>query len=203
VLQRAEVFRAARRIVEIGGGQGWASCLVKRVAPQAEVHLTDAVGEAIAGRAIWERAFACQLDGAHAAPAQTLPFEDGSVDIVFCYAAAHHFVDYAAALRETRRILSPTGHCFWFYEPTSPAWTQAAAERRVNAKRPDVPEHVMVPAEITRHARAAGLSCAMQYCTSIAHRGRMATLYYTVLGALPMLQRMLPCTGHFTFRRDT
>jgi SAM-dependent methyltransferase len=189
------------RVVEVGGGQGWGSCLVKRLLPAANVTLTDAVAEAVEGRGIWERVFACRLDHALTAPAQRLPCDDASVDLIFCFAAAHHFVDHGAALREVRRVLAPNGQCIWFYEPTAPRWLHAAAERRVNAKRPDVPEHVLVPGEISAVARAAGLACSIEYCTSIAHRGRFATLYYFMLGALPPLQRVLPCTAHFTFTR--
>jgi SAM-dependent methyltransferase len=196
--EHQEAFRAARRIVEVGGGQGWASCLLKRQLPSAHIVLTDAVDEAIQGRVIWERVFDCELDGALAAPAQALPFEDGSVDLVFCYAAAHHFVDYAAALREMKRVLTPLGKCIWLYEPSAPRWIQAAAERRVNRKRPDVPEHVIVPQEIVDLALHEGLVCTTEHCTSIAHRGRMATLYYILLGAVPLLQQFLPCTTHFT-----
>jgi SAM-dependent methyltransferase len=192
------VFRAARNIVEVGGGQGWASCIVKRQLPDAHVVLTDAVDEAIQGRVIWERVLSTRLDGAFAAPAQALPCDDGTVDLVFCYAAAHHFVNYTEALRELKRVLSPHGRCLWLYEPSAPRWLQSAAERRVNRKRPDVPEHVIVPQEIVDLAQREGLQCTFEYCTSIAHRGRMATLYYVMLGAVPVLRRMLPCTAHFT-----
>ncbi len=193
----ANSFHEARRIVEIGGGQGWASCMIKRMNPSAHVTLTDAVPEAIAGRVIWERVLDCTLDAAHAAPAQSLPFADASVDLMFCFAAAHHFVDHAAALRETHRVLAPGGRCLWLYEPTSPKWLHAAAERRVNKKRPDVPEHVLVPAEIVAIAHASGLDASVSYCTSTAHRGRFATLYYNLLDIVPPLQRLLPCTAHF------
>lgn len=192
-------FRSAARIVELGGGQGWASCVIKRLFPQAHVTLTDAVEEALAGLGIWERVFACRLDDARSAPAQRLPLDDGSVDLLFCFAAAHHFVDHAAALRETKRLLSPSGRCLWLYEPTSPRWAHASAERRVNRKRPDVPEHVLIPSQIARLAAEAQLTCRVVYSTSIAHRGRLATLYYTLLGFAPVLTRVLPCTAHFVF----
>jgi SAM-dependent methyltransferase len=189
---------AGDRVAELGGGQGWASCLLKRLVPAAHVVLTDVAAEAVAGRVIWERVFNCTLDDAVAAPAQDLPFASGSVDFLFCYAAAHHFVDFSAALAEIRRVLSDRGRCVWFYEPTAPRWIHAAAERRVNRKRPDVPEHVLIPADVVALAHRAGLTCAVEFCTSIAHRGRGATLYYTALGAVPMLQQLLPCTAHFT-----
>ena len=37
-------------------------------------------------------------------PAETLPFADGSFDVVACRIAAHHFADVAAAVREMARV---------------------------------------------------------------------------------------------------
>jgi SAM-dependent methyltransferase len=188
-------------VIELGGGQGWASCLVKRLLPQSFVTLTDAVAEAVQGAWIWQRVFNCSLDRIVASPAQTIPAEADSVDFVFCFAAAHHFVDHEAALGEVARVLKSDGRCIWFYEPTAPSWSHHAAEARVNRKRPDVPEHVLIPAEIGRIAVRVGLTCKPEFCTSIAHRGKTATLYYILLGTFPFLQRVLPCTAHFVFTR--
>ncbi len=38
------------------------------------------------------------------APAEHIPFPDGSFDVVTCRVAAHHFADVAAALREMARV---------------------------------------------------------------------------------------------------
>ena len=38
------------------------------------------------------------------APAESLPFADGSFDAVACRLAAHHFVDVQAAVREMARV---------------------------------------------------------------------------------------------------
>jgi methylase of polypeptide subunit release factors len=43
-----QVFSRARSIVELGGGQGWAACLVKRLFSQATVITTDLSEDAIA-----------------------------------------------------------------------------------------------------------------------------------------------------------
>ena len=194
-------FSAARTIVEVGGGQGWASCIVKRLNPDAHVTLTDAVPAAVAGRAIWERVYHCTLDAAVAAPAQSIPLPDASVDIVFCFAAAHHFVDHRAALREAWRLLRPGGWCLWLYEPTSSALLHRIAEARVNRKRLDVHEHVMVPSATLSLARDIGFESAVQYWPNTLRRGRFESLYYLGLSFLPALASVLPCTAHFVIRR--
>jgi ubiquinone/menaquinone biosynthesis C-methylase UbiE len=43
------------------------------------------------------------------AAAESLPFADGSIDLVTCRTAAHHFVNLARWLREVARVLSPGG----------------------------------------------------------------------------------------------
>jgi SAM-dependent methyltransferase len=202
VTRYAPLFRGANTIVELGGGQGWASCIVKRRHPDAHVTLTDAVDAAVRGRGIWERVFNTQLDAAVAAPAQVLPMSDASVDLLFCFAAAHHFVDHVAALRETCRVLRPGGVALWLFEPTSPALWHRMAEARVNRKRVDVPEHVLVPAEVLQIARAAGLAASVEFAPDGVRRGRSTTLYYLLLQVLPVLRRAVPCTAHFVFRKD-
>lgn len=42
-------------------------------------------------------------------PAETLPFQDASFDVVLCRYSAHHWQDVRAGLREARRVLKPTG----------------------------------------------------------------------------------------------
>ena len=195
------LFAAAASVVEVGGGQGWASCLVKRRYPGAHVTLTDAVAAAVSGRTIWERVFACTLNAAVAAPAQALPIADASVDVVFCYAAAHHFIDHAAALSEASRVLRSGGSCLWLYEPTSSRLLHGLAEARVNRKRVDVPEHVLIPSRIIAIADGAGFDASVDYWPSGLRRGRFEGLYYSAMAFVPLLSRVLPCTAHFTFTK--
>ncbi len=203
VKQFATQFASARSIVEVGGGQGWASCIVKRLNPTAHVTLTDAVTAAVAGRTTWERVYNCRLDAAFAAPAQSIPLPDASVDLVFCYAAAHHFVDHQAALREAWRVVRPGGWCLWLYEPTSSALLHGVAEGRVNRKRTDVKEHVLVPAEVLHEARGIGFRAQVTYWPHTFRRGRFESLYYLGLSFLPWLAPILPCTAHFCLQRPS
>lgn len=199
--QHPEAFARARNVLEVGGGQGWASCIVKRRFPSAHVTLSDAVDAAVAGRHIWERVFATRIDDVITAPAQSLPIAEASVDVVFSFAAAHHFVDYAAALREAHRVLRPGGRCLWLYEPTAPRLWHGLAESRVNRKRLDVPEHVIVPAQLLAVARDVGFAATVAFAPDGLRRGRLTALYYNVLSVLPVLSRVLPCTAHFFFTK--
>ncbi|WP_054709952.1 class I SAM-dependent methyltransferase [Bacillus sp. JCM 19041] len=46
------------------------------------------------------------------APAERLPFEEASFDLVVCRIAAHHFTNVAAFIAETFRVLKPGGRFF-------------------------------------------------------------------------------------------
>lgn len=82
-------FAGARDILELGGDQGWASCIVKRSYPGARLTLTD----------ISEDARACR--------SYETPFPDASFDLIFAFSAAHHFVRHRRTLQEIRRLCGP------------------------------------------------------------------------------------------------
>lgn len=54
-----------------------------------------------------------------AAEAESLPFDDGSVDVVTCRQAAHHFHDLRRVLSEVQRVLK-VGGAFIFTDPAAP-----------------------------------------------------------------------------------
>ncbi len=198
----ASELRLTGRILELGAGQGWASCFVKRLHPDAIVVATDISPDAVASVNKWEHIWKVKIDRAYAAKGYATEEADASVDLIFCYAAAHHFVAHAQTLREMARILKPTGAACWFYEPTSPKVLYPLAYRRVIKKRSSVPEDVLVPGDIVRMARQAGLNCRVDYYPSLVKRGPVETVYYFVLRRLTFLQRMLPCTANFIFTKD-
>jgi hypothetical protein len=70
------------------------------------------------------------------------------------------------------------------------------------AKRPVVPEDVLVYPELLSLARAAGLSGQVLFAPTTANRGVVETLYYFVLGKIRPLQHVLPCTVDLIFTRD-
>jgi ubiquinone/menaquinone biosynthesis C-methylase UbiE len=117
--------------------------------------------------------------------AASLPFEDGSFDIVFGHAVLHHLPDLAGAFREFRRVLRPGGVVAFCGEPSkhgdrisavpkrgatavAPLWRALiGASRRPSSGNGAGPSeedelegvvdvHAFTPGELTGHARDAG-----------------------------------------------
>ena len=191
------------RILELGGGQGWASCVVKNLYPNAQVIATDISEYAIKSLSKWEKVFDVQVDHSYACKSYETQEDDSSVDIVFCFAAAHHFLAHRRTLNELSRILKPGGKVFYFNEPSSSQLLYPAAFRRVNKYRPDVPEDILITAEISKLADKAGLDFIIDYYPSLLKRGPVEMIYYFVLSKLPFLQKILPCTANFIFSKKT
>ena len=55
-------FTLSKNIVELGGGQCWASCMVKLQNPNAHVTGTDIAQAAIDAIPLWERIFQVKID---------------------------------------------------------------------------------------------------------------------------------------------
>jgi ubiquinone/menaquinone biosynthesis C-methylase UbiE len=196
-------FQAATNAVELGGGQGWGSCLVKRLFPELHVIATDISPYAISSVPRWEKVFNVKLDGTQVCTSDRLSMGNESADLIFCFAAAHHFVTHDETLAELNRVLRPGGTIHYFYEPTSPAWLYKLAVRRVNRKRPDVPEDVLVPYALRRTAQRLGLSFTIRYWPSTLKRAPMTAVYYGSLYFFPILNRILPCTANMTFKKSS
>ena len=193
------VFAQSKTILELGGGQGWASSIVKKIYPEISVTLTDISEFAIASAHKWEHIFQVKIDEKLACKSYDIPKEDSSYDCIFVFAAAHHFVAHQKTLKEIKRVLTPGGHCFYFYEPSCIAYLHKMAHWRVNRKRPEVPEDVLVYKQIQTLASEAGLDCSLNFYPNVIHRGAFETIYYSVLNKSRLLQRLLPCTINYHF----
>jgi SAM-dependent methyltransferase len=195
------VFERARTILELGAGQGWAACMVKRVFPEARVVATDISEYAIAS--VWKWEYLCQvrLDGSSASLSYELAEPNDSLDLIFCFASAHHFGAHRRTLREVARVLKPGGTCLYLYEPTCPQYLHTLAHRRVNRIRPAVHEDVLVYRKIQSIATETGLRCQVDFYPSVVNRRLGPLLYYSALGRAPFLQRLLPCTANFQFTK--
>jgi SAM-dependent methyltransferase len=196
-----EDFARARDVLELGGGQGWASCIVKKRYPSARVRVTDISRYALMSLPKWERIFEIRLDGVQACLSHQIPVRDASYDLVFCFAAAHHFGAHRRTLQEIRRILRPGGVALYLYEPSCRPGLHRAAVARVEKKRPEVTEDVLVYSKLQALARETGLRAEVSFYPSVRYRSPGALLYYSVLSRVSLLQKVLPCTANYRFTR--
>jgi ubiquinone/menaquinone biosynthesis C-methylase UbiE len=194
------VFAQSKTILELGGGQGWASSIVKKIYPEISVTLTDISEFAIASAHKWEHIFQVKIDEKLACESYEIPKDDSSCDCIFAFAAAHHFLAHQKTLKEIKRVLTSGGHCFYFYEPSYLAYLYKIAYWRVNRKRPSVPENVLIYYKIQLLASKAGLYCSLHFYPSVIRRGAFETVYYSVLSKFRLLQRILPCTINYHFQ---
>jgi ubiquinone/menaquinone biosynthesis C-methylase UbiE len=95
-----------KRVLEVGVGLGTDFVRFARAGAEATgVDLTEAAAELVRKRLELEG-----LDGdVRAADAESLPFEDGSFDLVYSWGVLHHTPGTRRALDEVRRVLAPEG----------------------------------------------------------------------------------------------
>jgi ubiquinone/menaquinone biosynthesis C-methylase UbiE len=189
------------RVLELGGGQGWSSCLIKRLHPAAHVTLTDISPFAVQSAGKWESVFSTRLDAAYACNSDAIEEPDDSLDLVYCFAAAHHFRSHRRTLRELKRVLRPGGVALYLYEPACPRIWHGISYRRVNRVRPAVEEDVLVWQELLKVARELGLEARVDFHPSTLHRRPIAAVYYAVLSWMPWLCRLVPCSANFVFTK--
>jgi SAM-dependent methyltransferase len=195
------LFEKAESVLELGGGQCWASCMVKRMYPHIRVTATDIAPDAIASIGKWERIYECKVDSTEACRSYDTPFADQSFDLIFAYSAAHHFVRHRSTLVELHRILRNGGSALYLHEPSCNAMLHSIARARVNRNRPEVPEDVLVTSRIAELARMANLQPAILNSPTLTNRLAGPMIYYYALRRAPVLQRILPVTADFMFTR--
>ena len=194
-------FITGQLILELGGGQGWASCVIKRMFPTMNILTTDISQAAVASLPKWEHIFNVEIKNPFATKSYHVPIADNSIDTIFCFASAHHFIAHRRTLQELRRCLKQGGNAFYFYEPSTPDFWYRIAKNRVERKRPDVPEDLLRYRKIQSIAEDIGLECKLDFYTSFIKRSPIETIYYWVLGKSRLLQRILPCTINYQFTK--
>ena len=194
-------FERAHDILELGAGQGWASCILKSRFPPARVIATDYSPDAIGSIGTWERVFDVKVDEARAATSYETGLPDEAVDLVFAYASAHHFVLHRETLREIARVLRPGGTALYLYEPSVRNWIYPIARARIQRTRTDVVEDAINQDKLLTQARAAGLTGELDLWPTMIGRGPLGVLYNAVLLKVPPLRRVAWCTANFRFTK--
>jgi SAM-dependent methyltransferase len=196
-----ERFRDASSVLELGAGEGWASCVVKRLYPKLSVAASDISESAISGIGKWERIFECAVDTRFSCKSFAVPLPDNSVDLIFTFQAAHHFILQMDTLREVARLLRSGGTCMYLQEPSCRKYMHPLAKWRVNRKRPECPEDVLVLGEMRKAAVSLGFRLDVNYSTATVNRGVVEGVYYQLLSTFPALCQWLPCTADFIFTK--
>lgn len=197
------IIDKADTIVELGAGQCWASCVIKNLYPDKSVTATDISPFAVASAHKWEEIYKVKLDNTISCKSYETPFENDSVDFIFCFASAHHFVRHDKTLAEIKRILSPGGHCIYFYEPSCPEYIHSLAKWRINRIRPEVPEDVLMFKKIRKLASKNGLTTRLDLFPSVTKRRLVSLIYHSVMRRVPVLRHFLPSTMNFVFTKQS
>jgi ubiquinone/menaquinone biosynthesis C-methylase UbiE len=175
------------RSLEIGAGTGYFSLNMLQAGVVREAVCTDISPGMLETLEANARRLGLAVETA-ATDAASLPFEDGSFDLVFGHAVLHHLPDVNAAFAEFHRVLAPGGTLFFAGEPSRQgdriaalpkrvAWRIAPLWRRavrapiaphLNGAAPppgdahhlesQVDVHAFVPEDLERAARGAGFA---------------------------------------------
>jgi ubiquinone/menaquinone biosynthesis C-methylase UbiE len=95
-------------VLDVGCGQGLSLPLLQRQFQPRRLLGLDADTKALAAAERHARAQGVLVEF-HQGDAQALPFDSGSVDLLFCHQTLHHLVHQDDALREFHRVLRPGG----------------------------------------------------------------------------------------------
>lgn len=99
------------RMLEIGSGTCWASSIISLFSETPlEIIATDVSHTALQKGVKVTKVIESNIDYYIAGDAERLPFDDDCFDVVFCYAAIHHFLNVEMGLREIYRVLKRGGY---------------------------------------------------------------------------------------------
>jgi len=192
-------FSESDSILEIGAGQGWASCIVKNLFNESKAYISDLSSDAIRSVNKWENIFNVKIDNSFACRSHEIPLEDNSIDLVFCFQAAHHFTDHEKTLKEINRILKSGGVCLYLREPSCKKYIYQFAYKRVNRNRPIVHEDVLIYKDIVNIGQRNGFQVTHAFDTSCTGHHAFSAVYYYILGKVKFLKYLVPCSSDFIF----
>src|SRR5579884_622371 len=113
----AELDRGYGRSLEIGAGTGYFSLNLLQAGVVKEATCTDISPGMVRTLAVNAARLNLQVRTARA-DAESLPFPDGSFDLVLGHAVLHHLPDLDRAFAEFHRVLAPGGRIAFAGEPS-------------------------------------------------------------------------------------
>jgi SAM-dependent methyltransferase len=183
----AALDRGFERSLEVGAGTGYFSLNLLRAGIVREATCTDISPGMVRALDANAQRLGLTVKTARA-DAESLPFADASFDLVLGHAVLHHLPDLERAFREFHRVLNPGGYVVFAGEPSRFGDRLAAFPKRgatalaplwrwaLRAAPPPSPDsngsnngddhglervvdiHAFAPADLARHARAAGFT---------------------------------------------
>ena len=197
------LISGSKKILEIGAGQGWASCYLKKYfLPNSAFTVSDISKYAIQSLEYWEAVFDVQITHKVAALSYDVPMPDATYDLIFCYAAAHHFVRHSETLDELSRLLSDDGIIIFLYEPVTPKYFYKLFYKYVNSMPHSTPEDVLVPSQFLKLALDKQLSFRVIYdAHQSINRGLLVSSYFGILKIFPFLQPYFPASADLIFKK--
>lgn len=198
-----EFIKNKTNVLEVGAGQGWASCFLKKYyLKDSKFTVTDISPHAIESIRNWESTFNVKIDKSFAAKSYEIDEPENQFDLIFCYAAAHHFVLYEKTLVELKRLLTDDGHIVFLYEPTCSKLFYRLHYYYVNKMPHSTPEDVLVPSRINEICNKLNLNYTNRYDSNqVIIRNLPIGIYFTILRKLKFLQRILPSSSDLIFTK--
>jgi SAM-dependent methyltransferase len=180
-----ELDRGYERGLEIGAGTGYFSLNLVRAGVIEQATCTDISPGMVTTLTANARRLGLEVRAARA-DAESLPFADGSFDLVFGHAVLHHLPDLSRAFAELHRVLRPGGRLLFAGEPSrigdrlarvpkrgaaliAPAWRALlklspapgdadAPDAKDHALEKYVDIHAFAPRDLSELARRAGFT---------------------------------------------
>jgi SAM-dependent methyltransferase len=180
-----ELDRGYERSLEIGAGTGYFSLNMLQAGVVREATCTDISPGMVSTLGANARRLGLEVKAARA-DAESLPFPDGSFDLVFGHAVLHHLPNLARAFSEFHRVLRPSGRIVFAGEPSrfgdrlaavpkrgaralAPTWRRlmraapapppaatGSSDQVDHGLERFVDVHAFAPGDLNRHARSAG-----------------------------------------------
>ena len=90
----------------------------------------------------------------------------------------------------------------YLHEPSCRRYIHPLAKWRVNKKRPECPEDLVVLEEMREIAAKLGFKLNVVYSTATVNRGVIEGLYYKALSMFPAFCQWIPCTADFILTKS-